>query len=113
MLLMSTQLRCTRPHTVSPLSLHCLANPESRAIHLIPLIPPIFPHLPPYPPSSPSSPTFQDVAFNDGSHRRVTIPTVPWFKERILTNVPLGSLLLTILLRIVQFNVTKMEDAYV
>ena len=38
---------------------------------------------------------------------------MPWFKERILHNVSLGSLLVIILVRTVQLNLTRLHDSYI
>ncbi|CAG9467388.1 unnamed protein product [Pedinophyceae sp. YPF-701] len=42
----------------------------------------------------------------------VTVPSVPWFKERRLTNVPLGSLTFATLLNTAQFNLVRLRDVY-
>lgn len=40
------------------------------------------------------------------------LPEVPWFNERILTNISLGSLTLVLLLRTVSHNVAKLQDDF-
>ncbi len=34
---------------------------------------------------------------------------VPWFQDRILTDISLGSLMLVVVLKTVQFNLTKLQ----
>jgi hypothetical protein len=55
----------------------------------------------------------QDAAFVQNAHRHVTVNEVPWFKERILENVSLGSLTMTVLLHVVQFNIFELQDTHV
>lgn len=54
----------------------------------------------------------QDASFSETAHKRVILPTVPWFRERILTDMSLGSLMFVMLLRAIQFNLTKLQDAH-
>ena len=53
----------------------------------------------------------QDEAFNKCIHA-LNMTTVPWFTERVLTNISLGGLLVLVLVRTVQFNLSKMRDVY-
>lgn len=47
-----------------------------------------------------------------GIFRRIIIPNVPWYKERILNNISLGSLSILCLLRVLVFNVNKLKVIY-
>ena len=40
---------------------------------------------------------------------QVTVPTVPWYKERLLQKVSLGSLLFIVLLRTAHYNLAKLK----
>mmetsp|Transcript_5021 Transcript_5021/g.7791 ORF Transcript_5021/g.7791 Transcript_5021/m.7791 type:complete len:774 (+) Transcript_5021:56-2377(+) len=53
----------------------------------------------------------QDAAFNATIHT-LMIPSVPWFKERILQNVSLGSLAVIVFVRTIQYNLVKLRDTY-
>eukprot|EP00741_Cyanophora_paradoxa_P002013 tig00000525_g1952.t1 len=53
----------------------------------------------------------QDASFSSSVHL-VEIAAVPWFKDRILTQVSLGSLCVIILVRTIQYNLTKLKDTY-
>jgi dymeclin len=53
----------------------------------------------------------QDKSFAQNVHKQI-IPAVPWYKERLLHNVSLGSLLVTLLLRTAQYNLNKLQDVY-
>ncbi|XP_014512199.1 dymeclin isoform X2 [Vigna radiata var. radiata] len=53
----------------------------------------------------------QDSSFNAGVHKLI-LPTVPWYKERLLLQSSLGSLMVIILIRIVQYNLSKLRDVY-
>ena len=55
----------------------------------------------------------QDAAFVQHAHRHVTVHEVPWFKERILEHISLGSLTMTVLLHVVQFNIFELQDTHV
>ena len=37
------------------------------------------------------------------------IPTIPWYTERVITNITLGGLLVLVVLRTIQYNMTKMR----
>ena len=37
---------------------------------------------------------------------------MPWYKERILTNISVGGLLILVILKTIQSNITKMRDKY-
>lgn len=53
----------------------------------------------------------QDDNFNKSVHE-LTIPSIPWYKERVITNITLGGLLVLVVLRTIQYNMTKMRDKY-
>lgn len=53
----------------------------------------------------------QDENFNKSVHELV-IPTIPWYTERVITNITLGGLLVLVVLRTIQYNMTKMRDKY-
>ena len=54
----------------------------------------------------------QDSSFGSDAFRRVTIPLVPWYKERYLKDIRLGSVLILLLLRSLTFNLTRQHDAF-
>lgn len=53
----------------------------------------------------------QDSSFNANIHKLI-LPTVPWYEERLLSKVPLGSLIIIVLIRTVKFNLSKLSDVY-
>ncbi|XP_047981954.1 dymeclin-like [Salvia hispanica] len=53
----------------------------------------------------------QDSTFNASIHR-LMLPNVPWYKERILNQTSLGSLMVVILIRTVKYNLSKLRDVY-
>ncbi|KAL5158925.1 Dymeclin [Glycine soja] len=53
----------------------------------------------------------QDSSFNAGIHKLI-LPTVPWYKERLLLQSSLGSLMVIILIRTIQYNLSKLRDVY-
>lgn len=40
------------------------------------------------------------------------LPNVPWYKERVLSNVSVGGVLILVILKTIQTNMTKMRDKY-
>lgn len=54
----------------------------------------------------------QDASFGPDAFRRNIVSSVPWYKERNLRDINLGSLLLLTLLRSITFNLAKMHDAF-
>ena len=48
----------------------------------------------------------EDVSFNEGVHKRITVKNALWFKEHCLKDITLGSLMLIIVLR-TQYNHTS------
>ncbi|CAA0823037.1 Unknown protein [Striga hermonthica] len=53
----------------------------------------------------------QDSSFNSSVHK-LMLPNVPWYKERILSQTSLGSLMVIILIRTVKYNLSKLRDVY-
>ncbi|KAL5542027.1 hypothetical protein UlMin_009737 [Ulmus minor] len=53
----------------------------------------------------------QDSSFNASIHKLI-LPSVPWYKERLLHQTSLGSLMVVILIRTVQYNLSKLRDVY-
>jgi len=54
----------------------------------------------------------QDASFGADAFRRVMVPTVPWYKERYLKDISLGSVLILALLRCLTFNLNRQNDAF-
>jgi hypothetical protein len=54
----------------------------------------------------------QDASFGPDAFRRNIVSAVPWYKERNLKDINLGSLLLLTLLRSITFNLSKLHDAF-
>ncbi|RZB88924.1 Dymeclin isoform B [Glycine soja] len=53
----------------------------------------------------------QDSSFNASIHKLI-LTGVPWYKERLLHQTSLGSLMVVILIRTVQYNLSKLRDVY-
>lgn len=53
----------------------------------------------------------QDSTFNASLHK-LMLPNVPWYKERLLNQTSLGSLMVIILIRTVKYNLSKLRDVY-
>ncbi|GMI95964.1 hypothetical protein like AT1G04200 [Hibiscus trionum] len=53
----------------------------------------------------------QDSSFNASIHKMM-LPGVPWYKEHLLHQTSLGSLMVIILIRTVQYNLSKLRDVY-
>lgn len=53
----------------------------------------------------------QDSSFNASIHKMI-LPSVPWYKEHLLHQTSLGSLLVIILIRTVKYNLSKLRDVY-
>ncbi|WJX14670.1 hypothetical protein P8452_04892 [Trifolium repens] len=53
----------------------------------------------------------QDASFNSSIHKLI-LTGVPWYKERLLHQTSLGSLTVIILIRTVQYNLSKLRDVY-
>jgi hypothetical protein len=54
----------------------------------------------------------QDSSFGPDAFRRVMVTSVPWYRERNLKEITLGSLLLLTLLRSITFNLNRLQDAF-
>ena len=54
----------------------------------------------------------QDASFGADAFRRVTMPIVPWYRERQLKDISLGSLLMLVLLRSITYNLNRLQDAF-
>ncbi|KAF5956104.1 hypothetical protein HYC85_008960 [Camellia sinensis] len=53
----------------------------------------------------------QDSSFNASIHKLMP-PSVPWYQERLLHQTSLGSLMIIILIRTVNYNLSKLQDIY-
>ncbi|KAM7257579.1 hypothetical protein ACFE04_013320 [Oxalis oulophora] len=53
----------------------------------------------------------QDSSFNASIHKMM-LPGVPWYKEQLLRQTSLGSLMVVILVRTVNYNLSKLRDVY-
>lgn len=54
----------------------------------------------------------QDPSFGSDAFRRSIISSVPWYKERYLKDVSLGSVMLLTLLRCLTFNLNRLHDMF-
>jgi hypothetical protein len=54
----------------------------------------------------------QDSSFGRDAFRRITVAHIPWYKERNLRNINLGSVVLLTLLRSLMFNLQRLQDAF-
>jgi len=54
----------------------------------------------------------QDASFGPDAFRRVQVATVPWYKERYIKDLNLGSVLLLCVLRSLAFNLNRLQDAF-
>jgi len=54
----------------------------------------------------------QDTIFGRDAFRRIRVSHVPWYKERNLRNINLGSVVLLTLLRSLLFNLHRLEDSF-
>eukprot|EP00898_Chlorokybus_atmophyticus_P000736 jgi/Chlat1/1663/Chrsp127S01908 len=53
----------------------------------------------------------QDASFNANIHK-LMLNSVPWYKERQLSRISLGSLMVVVLIRTVKFNLSQLKDVY-
>ncbi|TRY94993.1 hypothetical protein DNTS_004664, partial [Danionella cerebrum] len=53
----------------------------------------------------------EDDTFNRSVHE-VTLKNISWYTERVLTEISLGSLLILVVIRTIQFNMTRTRDKY-
>jgi hypothetical protein len=54
----------------------------------------------------------QDVSFGSDAFRRVLIASVPWYKDRYLKDISLGSVLILTLMRSLAFNLSRQNDPF-
>ena len=54
----------------------------------------------------------QDLSFGSDAFRRVMVASVPWYKERNIKDISLGSVLVLCLLRSLTFNLNRLHDAF-
>lgn len=54
----------------------------------------------------------QDSSFGADAFRRVIIPRVPWYKERHLKSISLGSIIVLSMLRALTFNLNRLQDPF-
>ncbi|KAL9237650.1 hypothetical protein vseg_012172 [Gypsophila vaccaria] len=53
----------------------------------------------------------QDSTFNASMHK-LMLPNVPWYQERRLHHTSLGSLMVVVLIRTVNYNLSRLQDVY-
>ncbi|KAL4216561.1 hypothetical protein ACF0H5_024284 [Mactra antiquata] len=53
----------------------------------------------------------EDDVFNKAIHE-IVLKNVPWFKERSMSEISLGGLLILVVIRTIQYNITRMRDKY-
>ncbi|XP_071942367.1 dymeclin-like [Antedon mediterranea] len=53
----------------------------------------------------------EDDAFNKSIHE-VSVKTVPWYTERAISETTLGGLIVLVVIRTIQYNMTRMRDKY-
>ncbi|XP_043937643.1 dymeclin [Protopterus annectens] len=53
----------------------------------------------------------EDDAFNRSVHE-VVLKNITWYTERVLTEISLGSLLILVVIRTIQYNMTRTRDKY-
>ncbi|XP_074661228.1 dymeclin-like [Tubulanus polymorphus] len=53
----------------------------------------------------------EDEVFNKSIHE-MRLKNITWFKERQITEITLGGLLILVVIRTIQFNMTRMRDKY-
>lgn len=53
----------------------------------------------------------EDEVFNKAVHE-IILRDIPWFKDRHLTEISLGGLLIVVVIRTIQYNLTRMRDKY-
>jgi Dyggve-Melchior-Clausen syndrome protein len=54
----------------------------------------------------------QDPSFGSDAFRRTMVPSVPWYKERYLKDISLGSVVILALLRSLTFNLNRLHDLF-
>ncbi|BFZ14111.1 hypothetical protein BsWGS_17150 [Bradybaena similaris] len=53
----------------------------------------------------------EDEVFNKSVHE-ITVKNVQWYKEKPLSDISLGGLLILVVIRTIQYNMTRMRDKY-
>ncbi|KAM9168334.1 dymeclin-like [Mergus octosetaceus] len=53
----------------------------------------------------------EDDGFNRSIHE-VILKNITWYAERVLTEISLGSLLILVVIRTIQYNMTRTRDKY-
>uniref|UniRef100_A0A2C9L5B3 Dymeclin n=1 Tax=Biomphalaria glabrata TaxID=6526 RepID=A0A2C9L5B3_BIOGL len=53
----------------------------------------------------------EDEVFNKAVHE-IMVKNVQWYKERPLSEISLGGLLILVVIRTIQYNMTRMRDKY-
>lgn len=54
----------------------------------------------------------QDTSFGSDAFRRTIVSSVPWYKERYLKDISLGSIMLLTLVRSLTFNLNRLRDMF-
>ena len=54
----------------------------------------------------------QDPSFGSDAFKRTMVPSLPWYKERYLKDVSLGSVVILALLRCLTFNLNRLHDLF-
>ena len=54
----------------------------------------------------------QDLSFGPDAFRRVVINSVPWYKERNLKDISLGSIMILTILRSITYNLNRSNDGF-
>jgi hypothetical protein len=54
----------------------------------------------------------QDTSFGPDAFRRAMVPNLPWYKERHLKDISLGSVILLCILRSLSFNLNRLQDPF-
>lgn len=55
----------------------------------------------------------QDAAFVAAAHTKVMVRDVPWYAERYMLDVSLGSLMMVIFTRLILRNITSLQDSFI
>ncbi|RLN94673.1 hypothetical protein BBJ28_00022051 [Nothophytophthora sp. Chile5] len=55
----------------------------------------------------------QDPAFVRAAHTQLVVPNVPWYQERYMLDVSLGSLMMVIFTRLIFRNITHLQDSFI
>ncbi|DAZ97807.1 TPA: hypothetical protein N0F65_002477 [Lagenidium giganteum] len=55
----------------------------------------------------------QDAGFVRDAHTQMVVHNVPWYSERYILDVSLGSLMMVIFTRLIQRNITQFQDSFI